>query len=78
MYTWLLICITYIKKMKPTKWNRVKVWIAMILIVAAVAGTAMEKASRTGLQASIGLVILIALITYIVNKLRKPRSSTST
>lgn len=43
MYTWLLICITYIKKMKPVKWNRIKVWIAIVFIVAAVAGTAMEK-----------------------------------
>ncbi|MEK4057554.1 amino acid permease [Paenibacillus sp. FSL F4-0087] len=78
MYTWLLICITYIKKMKPTSWNRIKVWIAMVLILAAVAGTAMEKASRRGLLASIGLVVLIALITYIVNKVRKPQSSPST
>lgn len=78
MYTWLLICITYIKKMKPTKWNRIKVWTAMVLIIAAVSGTAMEKASRRGLLASIGLVILIAMITYIVNKVRKPQPSPST
>lgn len=77
MYTWLLICITYIKKMKPVKWNRIKVWIAMVLIVAAVAGTAMEKASRTGLLASIGLVVILGIITYIVHKVRGSKSQQS-
>ncbi|PQP81761.1 amino acid permease [Paenibacillus sp. PCH8] len=77
MYTWLLICLTYIKKMKPVKWNRIKVWIAMVLIVAAVAGTSMEKASRTGLLASIGLVVVIGIITYIVHKVRDSRPTKS-
>ncbi|MEK4072484.1 amino acid permease [Paenibacillus sp. FSL M7-0656] len=77
MYTWLLICITYIKKMKPVKWNHIKVWIAIVLIVAAVAGTAMEKASRTGLLASVGLLVFLGIITYVVHKVRGSKASQS-
>ena len=70
MYTWLLICVTYICKLKPAKWGMIKACIAIFLIVVAVAGTAVEKTSRIGLLVSVGLVLLLSIVTYIVHKHR--------
>ncbi|PYE49183.1 amino acid permease [Paenibacillus barcinonensis] len=73
MYTWLLICITYLCKMKPAAWGRIKAWIAILLIGIAVAGTASEKTSRIGLLVSIGLVLLLSVVTYVVHRSRRSK-----
>ena len=71
MYTWLLICLTYLHKMKPAAWGRrIKVWIAILLIGIAV-GYGNRKPAEIGLLVSIGLVILLSIVTYIVYKMRR-------
>lgn len=66
LYTWLFILASYLKLLKPHAGGWIKSGIAIMLIVAAVSGTLLEKASRPGFWSSLLIVLFIAIVTGIM------------
>ncbi|MEK5035507.1 amino acid permease [Paenibacillus sp. FSL R7-0302] len=64
LYTWLFILASYLKLLKPKMGGWIRSSIAMVLIIAAVAGVLLEKSGRPGFWSSLLLVGIIMLITW--------------
>ncbi|MCM3258734.1 amino acid permease [Paenibacillus lautus] len=62
LYNWFFILISAGRLMELTGWGKVKRYIGMILIAAAVSGTALHPTSRPGLWISLGFILLIGLV----------------
>ncbi|ANE45294.1 transporter [Paenibacillus swuensis] len=63
LYNWLIIAASYLKLGKPSVWGRLRTWIAIGFILFAVSGTLMEPSSRPGFWASLGILLIVAVIT---------------
>ena len=61
LYNWMFVLFAYPKLIELTKWGRVKQWTGVLLIVAAVSGTLLDKSSRPGFLISLMFVGIIAI-----------------
>ncbi|MGG1247014.1 amino acid permease [Bacillus spizizenii] len=68
LYTWLFILFSSKKLTDPEGMGKTQIYLAMILIAAAVSGTLFEKSSRPGFFVSIGFLVIIAIVTMIYQK----------
>lgn len=68
LYTWLFILFSGKKLLETTKMGTAQIFIALVLIVAAVSGTLFEKSSRPGFLVSLCFLAVIAIVTWIVQK----------
>ncbi|WP_082593731.1 amino acid permease [Paenibacillus sp. Soil766] len=64
LYTWSLIVASYLKQLQPSISGQLKSWTAILLILAAVAGSLFEKTGRPGFWTSLLIVMVIILITW--------------
>ncbi|WP_456287729.1 amino acid permease [Paenibacillus sp. AK002] len=71
LYNWFFILISAGRLMELTGWGKVKRYIGMILIAAAVSGTALHPTSRPGLWISIGFILLIGLVVLCMRSVWK-------
>jgi L-asparagine transporter-like permease len=71
LYTWLFILASFLKLLKPKLGGWIRSGIAMVLIIAAVTGTLLEKSGRPGFWSSLLNVCMIALITWFKQHLWK-------
>ncbi|MGE7694288.1 amino acid permease [Lysinibacillus sp. NPDC094177] len=71
IYNWLFILVTYRKLMELSKWEHVKTYIGILLIVMTVSGTLGEKTSRLGFFVSLLFIVIIGIATWIVMKRQK-------
>ncbi|WP_339246921.1 amino acid permease [Bacillus sp. FSL R5-0523] len=68
LYTWLFILFSSKKLTDPEGMRKTQIYLAMVLIAAAVSGTLFEKSSRPGFFVSIGFLVIIAIVTLIYQK----------
>lgn len=68
LYTWLFIMFSSKKLTDPEGMGKTQIYLAMVLIAAAVSGTLFEKSSRPGFFVSIGFLVIIAIVTMIYQK----------
>ena len=68
IYNWFFILISFPKLIKATKFDHVKRFFAMLLILLAVSGTLFDKNNRMGLFVS---VIFIAIVLIVILFMRK-------
>lgn len=71
LYNWFFILISAGRLMELTGWGKVKRYIGMILIAAAVIGTALHPTSRPGLWISLGFILLIGLVVLCMRSVWK-------
>ncbi|NQX59506.1 amino acid permease [Paenibacillus qinlingensis] len=64
LYTWSLIVASYLKQLRPSLSGQLKSWTAILLIIAAVTGSLLEKTGRPGFWTSLLIVMVIILITW--------------
>ncbi|ETT66431.1 amino acid permease [Paenibacillus sp. FSL H8-0457] len=71
LYNWFFILISAGRLIELTGWGKVKRYIGMILIAAAVSGTALHPTSRPGLWISLGFILLIGLVVLCMRSVWK-------
>lgn len=76
LYNWLFILIMYHRLIKPTKADKVKRIIGMILVVAAVSGALLHGTSRPGFFISIGFLLVIGVVVFFLHKKWKKEEAT--
>ena len=62
LYNWFFILISAGRLIELTVWGKIKRYIGMLLIAAAVSGTALHPTSRPGLWISLGFILVIGLV----------------
>lgn len=68
LYTWLYIVCASHKLLKPKAWGRAQICVAIVLLLAAVAGTLFDHATRPGFFISLGFISAIGLVTFFMRK----------
>ncbi|GAE04929.1 amino acid permease [Paenibacillus sp. JCM 10914] len=71
LYNWLFILLSAGRMIKFTTWGQFKRFTAMLLIILAVSGTAVQRSSRPGMFISLGFLLAIGLIVLMMNALWK-------
>ncbi|RHW31154.1 amino acid permease [Lysinibacillus yapensis] len=71
IYNWFVILISYPKLMKATRFDHVKRYFAMILILLAISGTVLDQNNRIGFFVSILFIAIILIVILFIRK-RKP------
>ncbi|WNS73823.1 amino acid permease [Bacillus sp. DTU_2020_1000418_1_SI_GHA_SEK_038] len=75
LYNWFFILISFPRLIKATKFDHVKRFIGMGLILLAISGTLFEKSSRPGFFVSILFVGLVISVLLIMNLIKKRKGS---
>jgi len=78
LYNWAFILFSSFKVLKPKGWDKTKAIIGLLLILAAVSGTVLEKGIRTGFFISLACVLLIGIATFLVHLKHKKSSPETT
>jgi len=68
LYTWLYILCASYKLLKPKAWGRIQVYIAVVLLLAAVVGTLFNQSTRPGFFISLAFIFIIGTVTYFMRK----------
>ncbi|GAA0371755.1 amino acid permease [Bacillus horti] len=71
LYIWLIILFSYLRLFKEKEKRRVetlKTWSAIFLIVLAFSGSMLEPSGRIGFWISLGIVLSMVLITFLVKR----------
>ena len=72
LYNWLLILVMYHKLIEPTRIDKVKRVIGIILVASSVSGTLFHQTSRPGFFISLGFLTVIGIIVLLLrNKWKK-------
>lgn len=74
LYTWIMILFTFKKLSKLTSFDQIKRWVAFILILIGISGTVVDSAGRPGFFVSIGFLLIISIVTFIMSKRWKKES----
>ncbi|KZE69526.1 transporter [Fictibacillus phosphorivorans] len=68
LFNWLFIIISSLKILKQSLWAKLFSIVAIVLILLAVTGTWFEHTIRPGLYVSVGIAILIGILSIIIQK----------
>ncbi|WP_338469458.1 amino acid permease [Niallia sp. XMNu-256] len=68
LYNWTFVLFAYPKLIELSGWGRIKQWAGILLILAAVSGTLLEKASRPGFFISLLFVGIIAIVLLFMQR----------
>lgn len=71
LYNWFFILVSAGRLMELTAWGKIKRIIGMLLIAAAVSGTALHATSRPGLWISLGFIVLISIVVLCMRSVWK-------
>ena len=71
LYNWLFIILSARKLQKDKLKNRIKYYVGIMLLIAGISGTLIDKTNRPGLFISLGIVGLIGVFAFFVNRKRK-------
>jgi aromatic amino acid permease len=73
LYNWLFILLSASRLLKPRIIDRTKYYTGMIFILLAVSGTILSKEIRPGFFISLGFVVIIGIVTYIMTSVWKKK-----
>ncbi|MDT9724494.1 amino acid permease [Xylanibacillus composti] len=68
LYSWLFIVFASRKLLKLTAWGQIKTIIAVAMILLAAAGTLFDKISRPGFFISLGFLVVLGAVTWIMTR----------
>lgn len=68
IYAWMFMILAARKLLTLTVWGHAKSFIAIILILITTSGTLFDSATRPGFWVSLGLMVLIGLVTFLLRK----------
>jgi L-asparagine transporter-like permease len=68
LYNWLFIIISSLKVLENTGWSKFLSYFGLLLILAAVSGTILEKSIRFGFFVSLVFVAIIAIVAFITKR----------
>ena len=68
LYIWSFIILSAIKLQKDELKNRIMYFFGMILLLAGVGGTLVEKTNRIGLFISLSIVGIIGIFAFVLNR----------
>jgi L-asparagine transporter-like permease len=71
LFNWLFIVISAYRILTLKIWGKIMAFIGLVLILAAISGTIMEKEIRPGFFVSIIVVAVITCISIIMNKIKR-------
>lgn len=71
LYNWLFIILSARKLQKDKLKKRIKYYVGIMLLIAGISGTLIDKTNRPGLFISLGIVGLIGVFAFFVNRKRK-------
>lgn len=74
LYTWMMILFAFKKLSKLSFFDQMKRWIAFVLILFGISGIVVDQAGRPGFFVSVGFLLLIAIVTFIMSKRWKKTS----
>lgn len=77
LYNWSFILITSGKLLKRSVWDKIKQWTSIGLVALAVAGTSVHAASRPGFFISLGFLLVIGSVTFIMNRIWKKQQNSA-
>lgn len=66
LYNWFFILMSAGRLMELSPWGKIKRYTGMLLIAAAVSGTALHPTSRPGLWISLGFIVLISTVVLFM------------
>ena len=77
MFNWSFIILSALRILEIKIWGKILAIIGIILILAAISGTLMEKSIRMGFFVSLIVVVIIGIVALIMQKKvwRKEKSS---
>lgn len=75
IYNWFFILISFPKLIKATKFDHIKRFVAMFLILLAVSGTVVDETNRIGFFVSILFIVLVLLVILFMRKRNKKHKS---
>ncbi|MEH7443838.1 amino acid permease [Bacillus sp. JJ1122] len=68
LYNWAFIILSALKILEMKVWGKFTSFLGILLILAAVSGTLMEKNIRMGFFVSLFVVVLIGIISFVLQK----------
>nr|WP_077216205.1 amino acid permease [Bacillus kwashiorkori] len=68
LYNWLFVLYAAKKLLPLTKFDHIKRYVGVLLILFAVTGTLFHNSSRPGFFISLGFLVIIAIVAWRVNK----------
>ncbi|MHA6260616.1 amino acid permease [Sporosarcina sp. CAU 1771] len=78
LYNWLLILVMYHKLIEPTRIDKVKRMIGIILVALSVSGTLFHQTSRPGFLISLGFLTVIGMIVLSLRNKWKNETTQNT
>ncbi|QCR32345.1 amino acid permease [Lysinibacillus sp. SGAir0095] len=71
IYNWFFILISFPRLIKATKFDHIKRFLAMLLILLAISGTILDKANRMGFFVSVLFIAIIIIVILFMRKGKK-------
>jgi L-asparagine transporter-like permease len=68
LFNWSFIILSALRILENKIWGKISAIIGIILILAAVSGTLMEKSIRMGFFVSLIVVVMIGIVALIMQK----------
>lgn len=68
LYNWLFIILSARKLQKDKLKDRIKYYVGIVLLLAGISGTLVDKTNRPGLFISLGIVGLIGIFAFFMNR----------
>lgn len=68
LFNWFFIIISALRLLQLKMWEKIMSVVGNILLLAAICGTMLEKEIRPGLYVSIGVVVVIVIISILINR----------
>ncbi len=75
IYNWFFILVSFPKLIKATKFDHIKRFLAMFLILLAVSGTILDNTNRIGFFVSVVFIVLVLLVVFILKKRNKNKTN---
>ncbi|MDQ0268152.1 amino acid permease [Cytobacillus purgationiresistens] len=68
LFNWAFIIISALRNLKMKIWEKLLAFLGLMLILAAISGTLMEKSIRPGFFVSLLVVLIIGTVAFIMQK----------
>lgn len=77
LYNWLFVLVSVHKLITLSMWDHLKRFTGIVFILLAVSGTLFQDSIRPGFMVSIGFLILIGILSFVIHILSKKRGGSS-
>ncbi|WP_420835845.1 amino acid permease [Bacillus weihaiensis] len=68
LYNWFFVLLSAKRLLQMSSFHKIKRWLGMVLILAAISGTLFDQTSRPGFFVSIAFILLIFIVILLIRK----------